>query len=54
MAYIYKITNKINGKIYVGETCNVNKRWKEHLHAAKKNICKNRPLYKAINKYVKA
>ena len=31
MAYIYKITNKLNGKIYIGQTSRtVQERWKEH------------------------
>jgi predicted GIY-YIG superfamily endonuclease len=31
MAVIYKITNLINGKIYIGETTrSFNKRWNEH------------------------
>ena len=31
MAYIYKITNNVNGKIYVGKTNRTIKaRWKEH------------------------
>ena len=27
---IYKIENKINKKIYVGQSINIEKRWKEH------------------------
>ena len=31
MAYIYKITNDVNGKIYIGKTYNsIEKRFKEH------------------------
>ena len=31
MAYIYKITNNVNGKIYIGKTeHSVEKRFKEH------------------------
>lgn len=32
MAYIYKIENNINGKIYIGKTLNTpEQRWKEHV-----------------------
>lgn len=53
MAYIYQITNNINGKIYVGKTVknNIQERWKEHLKDYKKPRCEKRPLYDAINKY---
>lgn len=52
MAFIYKITNKINNKVYVGKTIyNVQKRWRQHIQESKKERSKNRPLYKAINKY---
>ena len=30
MIGVYKITNIINGKIYVGESLNIDKRWEEH------------------------
>jgi len=38
MGYIYKITNKINGKCYIGETTkdDPNKRWKQHKNTIKK------------------
>ena len=32
--YIYKITNEINGKVYIGQSVNVNKRFKEHIDAS--------------------
>lgn len=52
MPYIYKITNKINGKVYIGKTLNsIQKRWREHLIDSKKRKCEKRPLYSAINKY---
>ena len=52
MSYIYKITNNINGKIYIGKTMrSIKQRWKEHLANIKKEECKTRPLYRAINKY---
>ena len=45
---IYKITNKINGKIYIGQSKNIFKRWSEHRYEAKNN---DKPLYKAFRKY---
>ena len=53
MAYIYQITNNINGKIYVGKTVknNIQERWEEHLKDYKKPRCEKRPLYDAMNKY---
>ena len=52
MPYIYKITNQINQKVYVGKTTKtIKKRWNEHISdSQKENIC-NRPLYKAFHKY---
>lgn len=50
--YIYKITNKVNGKAYVGKTTDtVQVRWEEHLKDSKRKRCANRPLYRAIRKY---
>lgn len=51
MAYIYKITNKKNGKIYIGKTSyTIEKRWKEHLDKIDTYAGK-RPLYSALKKY---
>ena len=30
---IYKITNKINNKVYVGQSTNLNKRWSMHKYS---------------------
>lgn len=50
--YIYKITNKTNGKVYIGKTTKtVQERWREHSNDTTKERCENRPLYKAIRKY---
>ena len=50
---VYKITNNVNGKCYVGFTSqNVNSRWKQHLRQAK-NKTYNSILHKAIRKYGK-
>lgn len=52
MAYIYKITNQINGKIYIGKTLKtIPERWKEHCRDYKRERCEKRPLYDAMNKY---
>ena len=52
MAYIYKITNNINDKIYIGQTnYTLSERLHQHYLDSKKQHRKNRPLYQAINKY---
>ena len=52
MAFIYVITNDINGKQYVGKTNNsIEKRLKEHIKDSRKERCEKRPLYNAMNKY---
>lgn len=50
---IYKITNLINGKIYIGQSRNIKKRWQNHKCAAHNpnNKGYNYPLYRAIRKY---
>lgn len=52
MGYIYKITNKINNKIYIGQTVyTITHRWKDHLDESGNNIAKHYLLHQAINKY---
>lgn len=53
MGFIYKITNKINGKMYIGKTLfnNPVDRWKEHLQDYKRIKNEKRPLYSAMKKY---
>lgn len=52
MAYIYQITNDINGKVYIGKTeQSIEKRFLEHCHDACKERNINRPLYSAMRKY---
>ena len=48
---IYKITNLINGKIYIGKTLDtIEKRWKDHKSDSVRPRCEKRPLYSAMNK----
>ncbi len=50
MGFIYKITNKINGDLYIGQTkSTIEKRFKQHIKASKKNS--NNHFHNAINKY---
>ena len=52
MAYIYQITNDMNGKIYIGKTeRSIQDRWKEHCRDYLKEHCEKRPLYSAMRKY---
>ena len=45
---IYKITNKLNGKVYIGQTIHPKKRFQEHC-SSKDNL----PIHLAIQKYGK-
>lgn len=53
MIGIYKITNKINQNSYIGQSSNINKRWKNHIIASNNpnDKCYNYPLYRAFRKY---
>lgn len=52
MAYIYKIINDINEKVYVGKTqFSLEKRFQEHCRDCQKNFSEKRPLYSAMRKY---
>lgn len=45
---IYKIENLINGKIYIGQSIHIEKRWTEHCQASSNSL-----ISKAIKKYGK-
>ena len=50
---IYKITNLANGKIYIGQSVDINKRWNDHIRNGFKEGTDeyNYPLYQAFRKY---
>lgn len=45
---IYKIENKINGKIYIGQSVNIERRWRDHKVRSKNE---NDILYQEIREY---
>lgn len=50
MGYIYKITNTVNNKVYIGQTVRtIAERYEEHLWCARNH--ENRYLYDAMNHY---
>ena len=52
MSYIYKITNNINNKSYIGKTnLTIKESFWQHCNDRLKNECSSRPLYSAMNKY---
>ena len=47
---IYRLTNTVNGKVYIGKTVQEpEKRWRQHCNAAKRGS--TYPLYNAIRKH---
>lgn len=46
---IYKITNKINGHSYIGQSIDIERRWRQHINFPKENS--KYPLYQAFIKY---
>lgn len=53
MYSVYKITNKINNKCYIGSSIRVEKRWKQHINCSNNPNSPqyNYPLYNAFRKY---
>lgn len=49
---IYTITNKVTGKLYIGESLDIYRRWHdEHIPQLRKNCHYNKELQKDFNKY---
>lgn len=53
MIGIYKIENKITGKVYIGQSKDIERRWKQHTAAAfdPKHSSYFNPFYKDIRKF---
>lgn len=51
MVGIYKITNKINNKFYIGSSKNIANRWKDHLSGLSSGNHSNYKLQNAINEF---
>ena len=48
---IYKITNLVNGKVYIGQSVDIYERWAEHKYNMSYTKYQNILLYKAFHKY---
>ena len=48
---VYKITNLVNYKVYIGQSINIVNRWKDHVHALNRNDSSCTLLQRAWNKY---
>lgn len=51
MIGIYKIENKINGKVYIGKAKSIGRRWKEHMYSLEHGNHHSYKLQQAYNKY---
>jgi group I intron endonuclease len=51
MVGIYKIKNEINNLIYIGQSNDIERRWKEHIYELNNNKHNNFHLQNAWNKY---
>lgn len=54
MKGIYQITNLRSGKMYVGQSIDIEKRFKDHIYELEHNIHSNRYLQSSWNKYGKS
>ena len=48
---IYKITNNITGEFYIGSSCNIKRRWRDHRNPAAWKHQPNSKLYKDMGSY---
>lgn len=48
---IYKITCTVNGKIYIGSSVNIYRRWRDHKNELRRGVHSNSHLQRAWNKY---
>ena len=48
---IYKITNNVNGKFYIGSSQNISRRWYDHKRELRIQKHHNKYLQRAWNKY---
>lgn len=48
---VYKITNNINGKVYIGQSINIKARWKDHTHVLNRKDSHCTLLQRAWSKY---
>src|SRR5580698_1785821 len=53
MHYLYRITNQVNNKVYIGQTAKnpPSQRWAQHCYEARRGT--QHPLYHSINKYTR-
>ena len=50
VGYIYRITNKVTGQHYIGQTVDINRRKRTHFNAIKKQNHDNPKLQASWNK----
>ena len=50
---VYKITNLVNGKVYIGSSVNIKSRKWKHFYSLSHNKHQNQHLQRAYNKYGK-
>lgn len=51
MHYLYKIVNQLNGKVYIGQTVNYDRRWVAHKSYAKNPELTGQYIHRAMAKY---